>query len=80
MPPQGAALATLVADHYRATVEFYGRDLGVRVARKHVGWYLDGIAGTGALRSRLMALTDAGAVEAALRDELSDLAEMAAAA
>lgn len=79
-PPAGAALAGLVADHYRATIAFYGPALGVRVARKHLGWYLDGIAGAGPLRARLLRLADAGAVERALRDELADLAEMAAAA
>ena len=78
--PAGAALAALVADHYRATVAFYGRDLGVRVARKHLGWYLDRTPGTGALRARLLSLTDAEAVERALRDEFADLASMAAAA
>lgn len=39
--PQGTALAALVAAHYEAILSFYGRDLGVRVARKHLGWYLD---------------------------------------
>lgn len=39
--PQGAALADLVARHYEAILSFYGRDLGLRVARKHLGWYLD---------------------------------------
>ena len=43
--PRGAALATLVCGHYEAMLGFYGRDLGVRVARKHLGWYLDGVAG-----------------------------------
>ncbi len=79
-PPAGAARARLVADHYRATVAFYGPVLGVRVARKHLGWYLDGIAGAAALRARLLRLADARAVERALRDELADLAELAVAA
>ena len=29
----------------RRHVGFYGRDLGVRMARKHLGWYLDGVPG-----------------------------------
>jgi tRNA-dihydrouridine synthase B len=78
--PSGGALAALVADHYRETVAFYGPALGVRVARKHVGWYLDAVPGTRALRTRLLSLADAGSVEAALRDEFSDLASMAVAA
>ncbi len=38
--PEGAALAALVTEHHEAILSFYGRDLGVRVARKHLGWYL----------------------------------------
>ncbi|ARE81689.1 putative tRNA-dihydrouridine synthase [Roseovarius mucosus] len=44
--PQGVALADLVAGHYEAMLGFYGGDLGLRVARKHLGWYMDA-AGTG---------------------------------
>lgn len=52
--PQGAALADLVAGHYEAMLGFYGRDLGGRAARKHLGWYMDH-AGTGAdLRRRVL--------------------------
>jgi tRNA-dihydrouridine synthase B len=45
--PRGAALADMVAGHYEAMLSFYGTDLGPRVARKHLGWYMDH-AGTGA--------------------------------
>ncbi|SEO29729.1 putative TIM-barrel protein, nifR3 family [Salinihabitans flavidus] len=43
--PQGDALATMVAGHYEAMLSFYGAPLGLRVARKHLGWYMD-VAGT----------------------------------
>jgi nifR3 family TIM-barrel protein len=56
--PQGAALADLVAGHYEAMLGFYGRDLGLRVARKHLGWYMDA-AGTG-VRLRRAVLTAVG--------------------
>ncbi|SEM16153.1 tRNA-U20-dihydrouridine synthase [Roseovarius azorensis] len=49
--PEGAALADLVAGHYEAMLGFYGRDLGLRVARKHLGWYMDH-AGTDATLRR----------------------------
>jgi nifR3 family TIM-barrel protein len=39
--PQGAALADLVAEHYEAILSFYGADLGLRLARKHLGWYAE---------------------------------------
>ena len=43
--PEGAALADLVAEHYEAMLAFYGPSLGLRCARKHLGWYLDGVEG-----------------------------------
>ena len=39
--PQGAALADLVEEHYEDMLDFYGLDLGLRVARKHLGWYAE---------------------------------------
>jgi tRNA-dihydrouridine synthase B len=39
--PEGADLAALVAGHYEAMLSFYGTDLGLRCARKHLGWYLE---------------------------------------
>lgn len=44
--PEGAALVDMVADHYDAMLSFYGEALGGKVARKHLGWYMDD-AGTG---------------------------------
>ncbi|MBU9698428.1 tRNA dihydrouridine synthase DusB [Rhodobacteraceae bacterium HSP-20] len=43
--PEGAALADLVAEHYEAMLSFYGPALGLRCARKHLGWYLDSVEG-----------------------------------
>ncbi|WP_460078196.1 tRNA dihydrouridine synthase DusB [Roseibium sp. LAB1] len=39
--PQGAEFAELVAEHYEAVLSHYGERQGVRIARKHLGWYLD---------------------------------------
>jgi tRNA-dihydrouridine synthase B len=38
--PHGQALVDLICGHYEAMLSFYGSDLGVKVARKHLGWYL----------------------------------------
>lgn len=49
--PTGRGFLDLVSSHYEAILGFYGSDLGARVARKHLGWYMD-VAGTpGTLRS-----------------------------
>ncbi len=51
--PQSAALADLVAGHHDAMLSFYGTDLGGRVSRKHLGWYMEA-AGTPAALRRLV--------------------------
>ena len=39
--PQGADLADLVSEHYEDMLVEYGIQVGLRAARKHLGWYLD---------------------------------------
>lgn len=48
--PTGLDLADLVAAHYEDMLSFYGIDLGRRVARKHLGWYMDHAGTDAALR------------------------------
>ena len=39
--PQSNAWIDMVQTHYQEMLGFYGQTLGVRVARKHLGWYMD---------------------------------------
>ena len=39
-PPQPTEIHTVIRDHLQRLHEFYGEVHGVRVARKHIGWYL----------------------------------------
>lgn len=55
--PCGAALVDLVAGHHAAMLDFYGRELGGRVARKHLGWYLERNAPAAAAGLRRALLT-----------------------
>jgi len=75
--PQGDALADLVAGHYEAILDFYGRDLGLRIARKHLGWYIDASGGDPALRARLMREGDPAAVMSLLPAALEPWREAA---
>jgi tRNA-dihydrouridine synthase B len=72
--PCGAALAEIVCGHYEAMLGFYGAALGLRVARKHLGWYLDGLPASDGLRARVLTATDPAAVLATLVDGLAALA------
>jgi len=65
--PYGAARADLVAEHYEAILGFYGRDLGLRIARKHLGWYADVAGAAPALRPAMMVAPDPAAVLALIR-------------
>ncbi|GHG80872.1 tRNA-dihydrouridine synthase [Pseudodonghicola xiamenensis] len=60
--PHGAALVDLVAGHYQAMLAFYGPDLGLRVARKHLGWYMDHVGTDAGLRRAVLTSRDPEAV------------------
>jgi len=69
--PHGAALAELVAEHYDAILSFYGRDLGIRNARKHLGWYLDDTEAPRALRHAILTETTPGRIPTLMQDALA---------
>lgn len=64
--PQGAALADLVVGHYEDMLGFYGLALGVKVARKHLGWYL-AAAGMAVPRGTILTCESPAPVIRALR-------------
>ncbi|NVK75264.1 MAG: tRNA dihydrouridine synthase DusB [Oceanospirillaceae bacterium] len=50
-PPSLLEVRQLVINHVNALHQFYGDYLGVRIARKHVGWYLQTLADKTQFRS-----------------------------
>ncbi|MEL6677900.1 MAG: tRNA dihydrouridine synthase DusB [Pseudomonadota bacterium] len=52
--PRGDALTDLIIEHYEAMLDFYGIALGMKCARKHLGWYLDGIPDPAGLRRAIL--------------------------
>jgi len=68
--PRGAALGELAAGHYEAMLGFYGSGLGARVARKHLGWYMDTAATPPDLRRRVLTATVPADVLALLPDAM----------
>ena len=69
--PVGADLAELVAAHYDAVLSFYGKELGARVARKHLSAYMDEAGTPGALRKSVLTARDPEAVFALLEPAMS---------
>lgn len=48
----------LIVEHYRAILELYGTEVGVRIARKHIGWYTKGLMGSAEFRNHVNRIDD----------------------
>jgi len=53
-----------VLEHYETILEHYGIQAGVRIARKHLGWYSKGLAGSAEYRAEINKLSDPDQVKA----------------
>jgi tRNA-dihydrouridine synthase B len=52
----------LVVEHYNRMLDHYGRDTGVKMARKHLGWYTKGLQGSAEFRNQVNFIDDAAQV------------------
>ncbi|HKT85517.1 MAG TPA: tRNA dihydrouridine synthase DusB [Novosphingobium sp.] len=52
----------LIVEHYEAMMSHYGRDTGVKMARKHLGWYVKGLPGSAEFRNRANFIDEPGEV------------------
>jgi len=62
--PKGSDLAQLILHHHQAIVDFYGGTLGLKNARKHLGWYLDGLDVATELRQSVLRSFDLAEIHA----------------
>jgi len=65
--PLVTEVQTLMDEHLRAHYAFYGEFMGVRTARKHIGWYVRDLAGGEQFRQRMNLLEDCERQLAAVR-------------
>lgn len=77
-PPAEVQRDTLL-EHFDAMLVHYGRETGVRMARKHIGWYAKGFPGAAEFRARAMTLVDPGMIRAAILDAWAPIIGKAAA-
>ena len=67
LPAPGAREMRAVAlEHLQGLYDLYGEELGVRIARKHIGWYVRGLPGGEAFRRQANALASAASQLAAV--------------
>lgn len=65
-PGPAERMAILLA-HVEAMLDHYGTEMGVRIARKHIGWSVKGLAGAAEFRAGINRLDQAGAVRESIR-------------
>lgn len=74
--PTGAALADLALGHFEAMLSFYGTELGLKTARKHLAAYMDarpdGRTPPNALRRAILTATDPREIRRLLPAALTD--------
>jgi tRNA-dihydrouridine synthase B len=77
-PPLLTQRAT-VERHYEEMLTHYGSDAGVRIARKHLGWYSKGLPGSAEFRARVNQEVEPLRVRALIRQFYDPLLERRAA-
>jgi tRNA-dihydrouridine synthase B len=65
-PPTPAEMRAVVLEHLQDIYALYGEELGVRIARKHIGWYVRGLPGGEAFRREAVLIVSAPAQLAAV--------------
>jgi tRNA-dihydrouridine synthase len=60
----------MISEHYEDILRFYGKDVGLRLARKHLGWYAD--AARAPLRAQMMVSSTPAATLELIRAAFSE--------
>jgi tRNA-dihydrouridine synthase B len=73
-PPLVAELRRLLLAHLEEHYSLYGEVMGVRTARKHIGWYVRSLPGGETFRQSMNLIEDTGPQLRAVAEYLDDLA------
>ena len=57
--PLRAEVCTILLTHLDELYSLYGKDDGVRIARKHIGWYLDSVSDSQQFKKLIFSVTEA---------------------
>ena len=72
-PPLVADVKRLLLDHLHDHYDLYGEFLGVRTARKHIGWYVKALPGGEAFRARMNLIESCDLQAVAVADFFDEL-------
>ena len=71
--PSLTALRNIILDHYDAMMMHYGTKIGLKLARKHLGWYSSGLANSSDFRAQINCCMDHQQVQQIVRDYFCEL-------
>jgi tRNA-dihydrouridine synthase B len=71
--PLVAEVKRLLLEHLQEHYQLYGEFIGVRSARKHIGWYVRSLAGGEAFRQQMNTIEDCAAQLRAVSDYFDEL-------
>jgi tRNA-dihydrouridine synthase B len=74
-PPLVSEIHAVLVPHLHDLYEFYGRETGVKVARKHISWYTKGLAGSASFRHHMNQLATCEEQLAAVNEFFEQLAQ-----
>jgi len=66
----------IILSHYKDPVDYYGENVGIRMARKHIGWYSSGFKGSGDFRRRFNGLKGSQESIQSIEDYFGELSEL----
>lgn len=69
----------VITEHYAETLSHYGKEVGVNMMRKHIGWYTRGLHGSAEFRNSFNRVTDPDAAQAMLAEFYAPWSSRAAA-
>ena len=70
LEPPRAEVCTIMLTHLEDLYSLYGKQHGVRIARKHIGWYLDGFCNSKSFKKKIFSVSDADTQFNMVRDYL----------
>ena len=66
----------IILAHYEDMIEYYGENVGVRMARKHIGWYSSGLENSGKFRVDFNKISEPKLALDAIKNYFSELYEL----
>ena len=71
--PNTSEIYATLLEHYDALLAYYGTHQAVQIARKHIAWYCEGLAGSDELRAKINQMQDPQAVKSCLQAYFSQV-------